>query len=77
MLILENILQYSFIFSVKKKFEKNNFPKISASFFWNYFMPNLLVGCGNLLDSIERNLRLKPNKLTFRSYGYFPNFTID
>jgi hypothetical protein len=45
MLISANILQYSFIFSIRK-IEKNNFPKISALFFCNYYMPNLLPGFG-------------------------------
>jgi hypothetical protein len=41
MLILDSILQYSFIFRVKFFFfEKNNFPNISTLYFWNYFMPN-------------------------------------
>jgi hypothetical protein len=49
MLILENILFFQY---KKMFFEKNNFPKISALFFWNYFMPNLLVGYGICLQNL-------------------------
>jgi hypothetical protein len=49
MLIWNNILQYSFIFSVKSIFGKNKFPKILALLFWNYFKPNLLPGYGSYL----------------------------
>ena len=47
MLIFGNIFQIFFIFNEKNLFlEKINFPKISALLFWNYFMPNLLLGNG-------------------------------
>jgi hypothetical protein len=50
MLILESILQYSFIFSIKIFVLKKKNPNISALYFWNYFMPNLLPGYGSQLD---------------------------
>jgi hypothetical protein len=40
MLILENIIQYYFIFSILKK------TKTKFLIFPNYFMPNLLPGYG-------------------------------
>jgi hypothetical protein len=71
MLILENIFQYSFIFSVKCFFvEKNNFPKISALFFWNYFMPNLLVGYGIVPLT---GFSLNPDSLDWQIMGSPPH----
>jgi hypothetical protein len=66
MLILENIFQYSFIFNVKFFFEKKNKKNNLVLFFWNYFMPNLLVGYGTPATYIERKIPkkiLKPRPL--------------
>ena len=65
-----NFREYSsiyFYFQCKIFFvEKNNFLKISALFFWNYFIPNLLVGYGIVPLT---GFSLNPDSLDWQIYG--------